>query len=604
MESKQKSKITLMYFAGKYKILTILGCLLSGISAILAIVPYLCIWKIISEIFLVMPNIKEAKNVTYYGVLAVLFAIGSIFMYAIALMCTHIAAFRIARNIRSEALHHILKLPLGYFSKNGSGKLRRIINESAGQTEGFLAHQLPDLVGAIVTPIIMLILILAFDWRLGLISLIPIVIAVIFAFGMMGESMSHSLKEYQNALENMNNEAVEYVRGIPVVKTFGQSVFSFKNFHNAIMTYKKWVVNYSVSLRIPLCNFNVSVNSIFAFLIPATILLISTSDDYEKNLLNFIFYIIITPIITVMIYRIMFIGEGSLLAKDAIERIKSILIEEPLKEPIVPKQIKNTNIEFKNVSFSYKGTNEKAINNISFNVNEGATIALVGPSGGGKTTVASLIPRFWDVDEGSVMIGGVDVKCISTNDLMNNISFVFQETNLFKQSLFENIRFSKPDATREEVLNAANAAQCEEIFNKFPSGIDTVVGTKGVYLSGGEAQRIALARAILKDAPIILLDEATAFSDPENEYLIQCALKNLTKGKTVIMIAHRLSTIQNVDCIMVLKNGEIVEKGTHVDLVRRNGIYTSMWNDYQSSITWRVDNSSIKNKIEEVISND
>ncbi|AOR23737.1 ABC transporter ATP-binding protein [Clostridium taeniosporum] len=604
MKEKSDEKISILSFAGNYKYLTILGCILSGVSAILALVPYLYIWKVVYEIFMALPNINNASNVAYYGWMAVAFSVGAILIYFIALMCTHLSAFRIARNMRSKALHHMVKLPLGYFAENGSGKLRRIIDESSGQTETFLAHQLPDLVGAIVTPVGMLVLLLVFDWRLGLISLIPIAISFVFLSRMIGENMKSSIKEYQNALEDMNNEAVEYVRGIPVVKTFGQSIFSFKNFHDAIMRYKKWTVNYTISLRIPVCNFTVAVNGIFAFLIPAGILLIGSAVDYKTFLLNFIFYIIFTPIITVMVNRIMFMGENTMIAKDATKRVLYILNEKILEETKNPKKPKDSIIKFNNVSFTYKDAAKPAVKNLSFKIKDGSTVALVGPSGGGKTTVASLIPRFWDVDTGSITIGGVDIRDIETRDLMNMISFVFQETKLFKESLFENIRLSKPNATRKEVLEAAKAAQCEEIFGKFPNGIDTIIGTKGVYLSGGEAQRIALARAILKDAPIVLLDEATAFADPENEYKIQLAFENLTKGKTVLMIAHRLSTIQNADCIMVLKDGEVVETGTHSKLIKNGEIYASMWKNYESSITWRVENSYIKNKRKEGVLND
>ncbi|WP_252217135.1 ABC transporter ATP-binding protein [Clostridium sp. VAP41] len=599
MKEKSDEKISILSFAGNYKYLTILGCILSGVSAILALVPYLYIWKVTYEIFMALPNINNASNVAYYGWMAVAFSVGAILIYFIALMCTHLSAFRVARNMRSQALHHIVKLPLGYFTENGSGKLRRIIDESSGQTETFLAHQLPDLVGAIVAPIAMLVLLLAFDWRLGIISLIPIAISFVFLSRMMGDSMKSAMEEYQNALEDMNNEAVEYVRGIPIVKTFGQSIFSFKNFHDAIMRYKKWTLNYTVSLRIPMCNFTVAINGIFALLIPAGILLIASAVDYKAFLLNFIFYIIFTPIITVMVNRIMFMGEGTMMARDSAKRVWNILNEETLNETKNSQKPKNSTIEFNNVSFTYKDATKPAVKNLSFEIKEGSTVAFVGPSGGGKTTVASLIPRFWDVDTGSITIGGVDVRNIDTKDLMNMISFVFQETNLFKDSLFENIRLSKPNATREEVLEAAKAAQCEEIFEKFPNGMDTIVGTKGVYLSGGEAQRIALARAILKDAPIVLLDEATAFADPENEYQIQFAFENLTKDKTVLMIAHRLSTIQNADCIMVLKDGKAIEKGTHSKLTKNGATYASMWKDYQSSITWRVENSYVENKIEE-----
>ncbi|WP_124067741.1 ABC transporter ATP-binding protein [Clostridium sp. E02] len=593
MEKGKNKHMKLLDFAGKYKGLTILGCILSGISAILTMIPFICIWQVVREIFTVMPNISKAQNLAFYGWLALLFSVVSILVYFGALMCTHKAAFRVARNMRSRMLHHIVKLPLGYFDAQGSGKLRRIIDESSGQTESFLAHQLPDLTGAYVTPIAMLVLLLAFDWRLGLISILPMGIGFFFMSKMAGPSSKDKMKEYQNSLEDMNNEAVEYVRGIPVVKTFQQSVFSFKTFHDSILRYKKWVVEYTISFRIPMTCFTVSINAIFAFLIPAGILLIASAVNVQAFLLDFIFYILFTPFCTVMLTRILFSSENTMLAKDALNRVASILNEKTLVEPQNPEIPKAASISFEHVSFSYAGAKSPAINDVSFSIPEGATVALVGPSGGGKTTAASLIPRFWDVDSGKISIGGVDVKNISTSDLMDYVSFVFQDTHLFKASLLENIRSSKPSASTEEVIKAAKAAQCEEIFTKMPNGIDTVVGTKGIYLSGGEAQRISLARAILKDAPIVLLDEATAFADPENEHQIQLAFKELTKGKTVLMIAHRLSTIRNAESIMVMKDGKIVEQGIHKELIERAGIYAKMWKEYQSSISWKVANSQI-----------
>lgn len=588
MNNNKNGVSAILAFAGKYRALTILGCILSGISAVLSLMPFVYIWFIVRDIFMVLPNVSEATNLVHYGWMTVIFALASIIVYFGALMCTHLSAFRVARNMRSQALHHIVKLPLGYLSEQGSGKLRRIIDESSGQTETFLAHQLPDLTGAYVTPVAMIVLLFTFDWRLGAISLIPMLIGFLFMSKMAGASMKEKMGEYQNALENMNNEAVEYVRGIPVVKTFQQSVFSFKNFHDAIMRYKKWVVEYTISLRIPMTCFTVCINAIFAFLIPAGILLIASAANYQAFLLDFIFYVLFTPYCTVMMTRILFSSENSMLARDAASRVMSILNEKPLKEAIHSVSPKDNSVTFDRVTFTYKDGNKPALRDLSFHVPQGATFALVGPSGGGKTTAASLIPRFWDVDSGTVMVGGVDVRNIATEDLMNHISFVFQDIHLFKKSLLDNIRCAKPNASREEVMKAAKAAQCEDIIAKMPNGIDTLVGTKGVYLSGGEAQRIALARAILKNAPIILLDEATAFADPENEHKIQLAFEELTKGKTVIMIAHRLSTIRNADCIMVIKDGTIAEKGSHDELLRNNGLYSKMWTDYKSSATWKV----------------
>ncbi|HWP51006.1 MAG TPA: ABC transporter ATP-binding protein [Clostridia bacterium] len=588
MDSKKYGISDVLAFAGNFRLLTYLGCVLSGISAVLALLPFIFIWCIVREIFIVLPNIAAAQNLAYYGWLAVIFALASILVYFAALMCTHLAAFRVAKTMRSKAMHHIIKLPLGYLASQGSGKLRRIIDETSGQTETFLAHQLPDITGAYVTPVAMLVMLFVFDWRLGLLSLAPILAGFVLMFQMAGPSMKVRMAEYQKALENMNNEAVEYIRGIPVVKTFQQSIYSFKNFHAAIMQYKQWVVSYTISLRLPMTCFTVCVNSVFAVLLVSGILLIATAPDYKTFLLNLIFYVLFTPFCTVMMTRILFSSHNSMLATDAVERVMGILNEPLLTEPEQPTSPKDASVTFDKVTFTYNGANQPALKNVSFHVPQGATFALVGPSGGGKTTAASLIPRFWDVISGSVMVGGVDVRQIATPDLMKRIAFVFQDTHLFKKSLLENIRAARPDATREQVMAAAKAAQCEEIIAKMPNGLDTVVGTKGIYLSGGEAQRIALARAILKDAPIIVLDEATAFADPENEHQIQLAFKALTKGKTVIMIAHRLSTIRNADSIIVLKEGEIIEQGAHDALLKQNGLYATMWADYQSSITWKV----------------
>lgn len=588
MDSKKYGISDILAFAGSFRILTYLGCVLSGVSAVLALLPFIFIWCIVREIFLVLPDVSAAQNLAYFGWLAVLFALISILVYFAALMCTHLAAFRVAKTMRSKAMRHIVKLPLGYLASQGSGKLRRIIDETSGQTETYLAHQLPDITGAYVTPAAMLVMLFVFDWRLGLISLAPILVGFVLMFQMAGPSMKVRMAEYQKALENMNNEAVEYIRGIPVVKTFQQSIYSFKNFHAAIMRYKQWVVSYTIMLRLPMTCFTVCVNGVFAVLLISGILLSATAPDYKTFLLNFIFYVLFTPFCTVMMTRILFSSHNSMLASDAVERVMGILNEQPLAEPEQPVSPKDASVTFEHVTFAYKGSTQPALKDVSFHVPQGATFALVGPSGGGKTTAASLIPRFWDADNGRVMVGGIDVRSIATSDLMNRVAFVFQDTRLFKKSLFENIRAARPDATRQQVMAAAKAAQCEEIIQKLPNGLDTVVGAKGIYLSGGEAQRIALARAILKDAPIIVLDEATAFADPENEHQIQLAFRALTKGKTVIMIAHRLSTIRNADNIIVLKEGEIVEQGAHNTLLEKSGLYAKMWGDYQSSITWKV----------------
>jgi ATP-binding cassette subfamily B protein IrtA len=584
-------KVTLKTFAGKHKYLTGAGCVLSGISAVISLVPYLCMWKVIKLAVLNWPEGPDGGMLVYWGWMAVASSLLSMLIYFGALMCTHISAFRTARNMKTVALHHLTELPIGYFKGTGSGKLRRIIDDGAGQTETYLAHQLPDLAGALVTPAAVLVLLLVFDWRFGLISLIPMAAGAFFLSRMMGTGMAECMRQYQNALEDMNNEAVEYVRGIPVVKTFQQSIFSFKSFHDSIMRYKDWAVNYTLSLRIPMCCYSVSINGIFAVLIPAGLLLAGDAargEAYVTTVLDLVFYILFTPVCVTMMDKIMWTSENTVAANDALERILNIIREKPLPEPGVPRKPENHRIEIKDVSFSYNKDGVNALDHVSLTVPQGATAAMVGASGSGKTTLVSLIPRFFDVDRGSICIGGVDVRDMGTKELMKQVSFVFQDSRLFKDSLLNNIRAARPKADKEEVMRAVKAARCEDIIEKMPQGLDTVVGTKGVYLSGGEMQRIALARAILKDAPIVLLDEATAFADPDNEYLIQQAFEKLVEGKTVIMIAHRLSTVCRADCIFVMEEGRVAEQGNHDELLKARGLYAKMWKDYQTSVEWKV----------------
>lgn len=586
----------LMTFAGNHRFLTYMGCILSGISAVLSLVPFLYIWMVIRNIVKALPKMADNTVLVYYGWMAVAFSLLSMLIYFGALMCTHLSAFRTARNLKTAALHHLSRLPVGYFKTKGSGKIRRVIDDGAGQTETFLAHQLPDLAGALVTPIAVLVLLFSFDWRFGLISLIPMAIGVLFLGKMMGPGMKDCMTQYQAALGDMNNEAVEYVRGIPVVKTFQQSVFSFKSFHDSIMRYKKWAVNYTLSMRIPMCSYTVSINAVFLFLIPAGLLLLNNlaaGRAYTDCLLDLTFYLFFTPICVSMMNKIMWTSENTMMAKDALGRILEILREEPLKEPEKPEFPAGYRIEFDHVTFSYNNGNKEALKDLSFVIPEGSVTALVGKSGGGKTTAASLIPRFYDVDEGSIKIGGVDVRNMKTEELMRQVAFVFQDSHLFKDSLLNNIKAARPDASTQEVEKAIKLAQCQDIIDKMPQGLETVVGTKGVYLSGGEAQRIALARAALKDAPVILLDEATAFADPDNEYRIQKAFQEITKGKTVLMIAHRLSTIRKADQIIVLEEGQAVERGTHQSLMEQDGIYAGMWKEYQTAAEWKVEKEAV-----------
>ena len=592
---KKDSEISGMFkYAGNRHWLTVAGMILAGISTVLSMIPFICIWFVVRDVInaLMAGNIKLAVNSGIYAWAAVGFSVLSILLYFIALCLSHLAAFRTATNMKKAAMHHIVKLPLGYFNQNASGRLRKIIDDNAGLTENFLAHQLPDLTGAVVMPVAVMVLIFVFDWRLGLCCLVPIAVSVFFLKKMMGGDNAGFMEGYMNSLETMNKEAVEYIRGIPVVKVFQQTVYSFKNFHAAIDEYEKYASGYAIKCRLPLTGFNVALNSTFILLIPVACMLLSGLTGqaaYKDVFLDFLFYSLFTPVCTTMMNRVMFASEQLMAAKSAVTRIEGVLNEQPLAEPAVCEKPKDGSISFNNVSFSYSGTDVKALDGVSFEIPEGKTVAFVGASGSGKSTAAKLIPRFYDVSEGSVSVGGVDVRKIDKEELMNRVAFVFQNTKLFKDTLFENIRAARPTATREEVMKAVELASCKDIIDRLPDGLDTVVGNGGTYLSGGENQRIALARAILKDAPIIVLDEATAFADAENEHQIQQALEKLTKGKTVIMIAHRLSTIQNSDNILVFDNGKIIEQGTHETLLATDGRYASMWKDYKTSVSWKVE---------------
>ncbi|MDO5831837.1 MAG: ABC transporter ATP-binding protein [Methanobrevibacter sp.] len=592
-ENKNKF-IRLLSYSGNYKYLTIIGMFLSALSAICLLIPFIYIWDVVNALLTVAPDFAKAQNLGTYAFNAFLFAVLGIVLNFFGLMGTHLSAFKNEKNMKDAAVGHLLKLPLGYFSNHTSGGLRKVIDYSTAKTETFLAHQLFDLVGAIVTPIVFLILLFSFDWILGLICLIPIILCFIFMYPMFSSESQNIMVKYQEYLEKMNAEAVEYVRGIPVTKAFQQSVFSFKNFIDAIKNYARFSANYSLSTQLPMTAFTVSINGFFALLIPAGILLAGALVDV-KFLANFMFYVIFTPICAVMMNRIMTVSQDWMLASYALEGIESILNEEPLVEAANPQKPRNHSIEFEGVYFDYDKTDsdEYILNDVNLKINENDSVALVGPSGGGKTTIASLIPRFWDVDKGSIKIGGIDVRDISTRELMENISFVFQNTTLFKDSIYNNVAIGRKGASREDVKKALSLAQCDDVIDELPDGIDTVIGTEGTYLSGGQQQRIALARAILKDAPIIILDEATALADPENEYMIQKAISEITKDKTVIMIAHRLSTVKNVDKIYVVENGRIVEQGNHDSLVEDNGLYSRMWDEFNQSIQWKVKSEAI-----------
>ena len=577
-----------MEYAGGYKILTYLSWILSFISALTALLPFVYIFFIIREIFEVAPDFSRATSIVHNGIMAVVFSAVALLIYFGALMCSHVSAFRIGSNIKRRLLKHITKLPLGFSDEMGSGKIRKIINDSSNAAETYLAHNLPDMEGAVGTPLGMVVMMFVVDWRFGLVSILPVILAFLCMGKMLGPAMKEDMRLYNNALEDMNNEAVEYVRGIPVVKTFGQTIHSFSRFKASIQNYYKFCIAYTKRCRQPMLFFRVFINSAFAFLIALALILSNGGANITSGIiLNFLFYVIITPVIATTMQKVMFMSEGSMTVADAFDRIDSLLNRKPFENSENSATPDDYSARFENVSFSYDDDN-LALDNVSFDVKSGTSLALVGVSGGGKTTVAGLISRFWDVQNGAVKIGGVDVKDIPKEELMNTVSYVFQDSKLLKRSILENVRLSRPDATVQEVMLALEKAQCTDIIEKLPDGINTVIGAKGVYLSGGEQQRISIARAILKDAPIVVLDEATAFADPENEYLVQKSFKELSKNKTVIMIAHRLSTIQGCDNIIVLENGRIFEQGVHDELLKKNGIYTKMWKDYQSSVSWKV----------------
>lgn len=592
MAEQKTSKPTkrLFEYAENYKYLTIASWVLATVSAFIALVPFYYIWRLIKEVIRVSPDFDRAQNLSAYGWCAVGSAVFAMLIYMGGLICSHLAAFHVQATMRSRLMRHIMSLPLGFMDKDGSGKVRKIINESSAATETYLAHQLPDKCVATATPIGLVVLLLVFDWRLGLLSLIPVVLGFAIMSTMMGANMKKKMEEYQNALEEMSSEAVEYVRGIPVVKTFGQSVFSFKRFRDSIKKYEKWTIAYTKDLRVPMMGLTTAINSVFAILIAATFWLggVKSGSVDGTFLLNLMFYIIITPIITVTMTKMMYAGENVMIVEDALNRIDGLLEKKPLPQSVNPEKPQDASISFKNVSYRYDGASDDAIHNISLDIKSGEHIAFVGPSGGGKSTLAKLIARFADVNSGFIEIGGVNVKNIKASDLMNTVSFVFQDSKLLKMSIFDNVRMGNKNAMREEVIEALHNAQCDDIIEKLPGGIDTVIGSKGTYLSGGETQRIAIARAMLKNAPILILDEATAFADPDNEAKVQAAFSKLSEGKTVIMIAHRLSSVTEVDRIYVLKNGQICQSGTHENLLSQDGLYAHMWKEFNKSVSWKV----------------
>ena len=583
---KQSDFSRLMEYAGGHRVFTYVSWILSVISALTALIPFLYIWMILRDVLAAAPDYAQAVNIPRYGWMAVLFAVLSYLIYVGALLCSHLSAFRVATNLRLAVTEHLAQLPLGFTERFGSGQLRKIIQESTGAAETFLAHQLPDQAGAMATPVGLLVLLFVFDWRLGLLSLVPVFLGFAVMAAMTGKRMEEKMRQYGNALAAMSNEAVEYVRGIPVVKTFGQSVFSFKRFKATIDEYGKWVVAYTKELRRPMMLYTAAVNGVFAFLIAGG-LLFTRNGVTQEFLLNLLFYIIITPVISLTLTKVMYMSENKMVVADALSRIDSVLDTAPVQVGSEPQHPQDGSVTLQDVHFSYDGKTD-VIKGISMNIKPGQTVALVGPSGGGKSTLASLICRFFDVQRGSIAIGGADVRNIPKEELMETVAFVFQDSRLLKGSILDNVRLGKQDATEEEVIAALETAQCMDIVQKFPEGVHTIIGSRGVYLSGGEQQRIAIARAVLKNAPVLILDEATAFADPDNEAKVQAAFAALAKGKTVIMIAHRLSTVVNADCIYVVEDGRIVESGTKDALCAKDGLFAKMWKEYRSSVQWKV----------------
>lgn len=592
-QKKRNSFAVLMGYAGSHRFLSYAAIVLAVISAWTALIPFYDIWLIVREILEVRPNFAEAVNIGIYGWQAVGFALISMVFYIAALMCSHKAAFRVQANMRISMMKHIMKLPLGYVGAQGTGKIRKIVVDSSAATETFLAHNLPDKAVSFATPVGLLAMMLFFDWRLGLICLIPAAVAFILMFTlMMGPKMAEDMKQYQNALETMSAEAVEYVRGVPVVKTFGQTVFSFKRFKAAIDEYEKWTLGYTKNMMAPMVAFTTAANAIFAALIIAAFALTGQGVT-DEFVLNLFFYVLITSVLTVTLMKIAYAGESQMLVDDALNRVQEIFGAELLPEAQGAEAPSEPSITLDNVVFSYEGSENNAIDGINLSVKAGQHIALVGPSGGGKTTLASLIARFWDVTGGSIRIGGADVRNIPSDKLMQYVSYVFQDSKLLKMSILDNVRMGRPGASDEEVMQALKDAQCMDIIEKFQDGVNTMIGSKGIYVSGGEAQRLSIARAFLKNAPILILDEATAFADPDNERLVQQAFEKLSKDKTVIMIAHRLSTVTNADRICVLADGKIAESGTHDELAAANGIYSRMWSEYNRSVSWQVGKAGV-----------
>ena len=578
----------LMEYAGRFRTLTCLSLILSALSSVLALVPFVCLWRIIREVLEVRPDFSRATGIVRNGWMAVLFAVLAWLVYVGALVCSHGSAFRTAANMKKVLMRHIARLPIGFADEMGSGKVRRTVTEVTGSTETLLAHNLPDMAGAIAMPVCMVVMLFVYDWRYGVVCLIPIALSFAVMMRMAGPAMQEDMRLYQNALERMSNEAVEYVRGIPVVKTFGQTVFSFHRFKASIDDYCEFCMHYTRMMRSSMVGYTVLINSAFVFILGLTLFLIRGENYQMDILLNFLFYVIFTPAIATTMTKVMFMSENDMKVKDAVARMDAILGIQPLPEAERGREPSGASVELRDVTYRYTSDAPAAVAHLSLKAEQNETIALVGPSGGGKTTAAGLISRFFDPQEGQVLIGGVDVRQIPKEVLMRHVACVFQDNRLLKRSIADNLRVAKPDATEGEMLEALKKAQCMDIIERLPEGINTVLGTKGTYLSGGEQQRIAIARAMLKDADVVILDEASAFVDPECEAQVQQAFREMAKGRTVIMIAHRLSTVRNADRIYVLQDGHVEEQGKHEELLKANGLYAAMWAEYQKAVNWKV----------------
>lgn len=597
---KTKSKTGLarcMELASDRKGLIFLSALLSSLAAIASFIPYIAVYFMIREILNVFPDLVQLDmgRIMNYGWLALAGIVANILLYFLAIFSSHIAAFGTLYDLKVLFADHITKIPLGYHLTIGSGRLRKIMDENIESVEGFIAHQFPDFVASITAPIVMVIILFVVDWRFGLASLAGIILAFIAEFiGFGSGAMKENMGKYQKASEEMNNASVEYVRGTSVVKAFNQTASSFKKLQEAISGYTEWVLKFSLGWQNCMPAFTTIINNIYLILVPVGILIGSNTSNFKEFSMKFIFYLLFVPAIAGVLNKIMYISESFMQIDGNVARMDEILNIPEMPETANPQKPQGEDVVFDHVSFTYTGNNEeKALESVSFAAKQGQITAIVGPSGGGKSTIANLISRFWDVTDGKITIGGVDLRDMAQNDLMRQVSFVFQDIFLFKQSILDNIRMGNRNATEEQVIAAAKAAQCHEFISKLPEGYHTVVGTKGVHLSGGERQRIAIARAIIKDSPIIVLDEATAFSDPENEYLIQKAFEKLMQNKTVIIIAHRLSTIRNADKIIVMEKGQIVESGKHDDLVAAGGRYFQMWNHYTEAINWKLNGKAV-----------